>query len=118
MDMAHKKIRRNEATNALRIVTPDKAFHFYREIGQPLGAASRSLDEFATIVNGIDPSSIEFHVGRGDFEGWFKMLGDRSLADQVAALRGKDISPDELGVKLSSMVRTRLNQLHEIASSE
>jgi hypothetical protein len=102
--MAEKKIRREEAANALRTVTPDKAFHFYREIGQPLGATSKSLDEFAAIVKNIDPASIRFHVERGDFESWFRMLGDETLADQVAALRDKNISPDELRGKVSSMV--------------
>ena len=116
--MAYKNIRRDEAANALRTVTPDKAFYFYREIGQPLGAASRSLVEFAAVVKGIDTSSIRFHVERGDFESWFRMLGDRSLAGQAAALRGKNISPDELRGKVSSMVRTRVDQLHKIASSK
>lgn len=118
MRMTDKNIRRNEAANALRTVTPDRAFCFYREVGQPLGATSRSLDEFATIVKGVDPSSIRFHIERGDFENWFRMLGDRSLAGQVATLRGKDISPDELRGKLSSMVRMRVDQLHEIAGSK
>jgi hypothetical protein len=116
--MTDKNVRRRAATDALRTVTPDKAFCFYREVGQPLGAASRSLDEFATIVESVDSSSVRFHVERGDFESWFRMLGDRSLAGQVAALRGKDISPDELKRMLSSMVRTRVDQLHRIASSK
>jgi hypothetical protein len=49
-----------EGANALR--TLDKVFYFYREIGQPLGATSKSLSEFAAIVKGIDPASIRFHV--------------------------------------------------------
>jgi len=115
--MADKNIRRDEAANALRSVMPDEAFYFYREIGQPTGATSKSLDEFATIVKGIDPSSVSFHVERGDFDSWFRMLGDKPLADQVATLRGMNISPDELRGKVSSMVRTRVDQLHEIAGT-
>jgi hypothetical protein len=115
--MVDKNIRRDEAANALRSVTPDKAFYFYRENGHPLDATSKSLDEFATIVKGIDPSSVRFHVERGDFDSWFRMLGDKPLADQVAALRGMNISPDELRGKVSSMVRTRVDQLHEIAGT-
>ena len=117
MQMADKNIRRDEAVNALRSVALDKAFYFYREIGHPLGTTSKSLDELATIVKSIDPYSVRFHVERGDFENWFKMLGDKSLAAQVAALRGKNISPDELRGKVSSMVRTRVDQLHEIAGT-
>jgi len=113
-----KKTRRDEAVNLLRTVTLDKAFHFYREIGQPLGATPRSLAEFVTVVKGVDPSSIKFHVERGDFESWFRMLGDKSLAGQVAALRGKNISPDELGGRVSSMLMTRVDQLRKIVCSK
>jgi hypothetical protein len=116
--MANKNVRRDEAANALRTVARDKAFYFYREIGQPIGANARSLDEFAAVVEGIDLSSIRFHVERGDFEIWFRMLGDKSLASQVAALRGNTISPDELRGRVNSMVGARVDQLHRIASSK
>ncbi len=66
----------------------------------------------------IEPSSIRFHVEEGEFENWFRMLGDKSLAGQVAALRGKNISPDKLRDKVSSMVNKRVDQLHKIADSK
>jgi hypothetical protein len=116
--MADKNTRRNEAASSLKIVTPDKAFNFYRDIGQPLGVSSRSLAEFAAAVKGIDPSSIRFHVERGDFESWFRMLGDKSLAGQVAELRGKSIPPVELRTRLNSMVRTRIDQLQKMTVSK
>lgn len=115
--MSVKKIRRDEAANTLRTLPPDKAFHFYREIGQPLGVTAKNLGEFAMVVKGIDPSSAKFHVERGDFEGWFRMLGDKSLTDQVATLRGKNISPEELRAKLSSAVKLRVDQLQKTAES-
>jgi hypothetical protein len=116
--MTNTKTKRDQAADTLRTVTPDKAFYFYRAIGLPIGATSKSLGEFATIVKGVDPSSIRFHVERGDFESWFRMLGEKSLASQVAALRGKKISPDELRVKLSSIVGGRVDQLHVVAASK
>ena len=112
------KVGKDEATNVLRTVAPDKAFTFYKDEGQPLGVTSKSLDELAASAKSIDQSSIKFHVERGDFEGWFTMLGDKSLAGQVAALRGKNISPDELREKVSSMVSRRVDQLHKIAGSK
>jgi hypothetical protein len=112
-----RKIRRDAAVNTLRTLMPDEAFHFYREIGQSLGVTAKNLREFATVVKGIDPSSAKFHVERGDFEGWFRMLGDKSLTDQVAAWRGKNISPEELRAKLSSAVKLRADQLQKIAES-
>ena len=113
--MANNHIKRDQAADTLRTVTPDKAFYFYRAEGQPLGAASRSFSEFAATVKGIDPASVRFHVERGDFESWFRMLGDKSLAGQVAALRSKKISPDELRAKVSSTVRSRVSELQKIA---
>jgi len=113
--MAGKNARRSEEVDALRAVTPDKAFYFYGEIGQPLGLTAKSLGDFAAVVKGIDPASVRFHVERGDFESWFRMLGDKSLAGQVAALRSKKISPDELRAKVSSTVRSRVSELQKIA---
>lgn len=109
--MSARKNRKNEAANTLRTLTPDKAFHFYREIGQPLDVTAKSLGEFAKVVKDIDPSSVKLHVERGDFESWFKMLGDKSLADKVAELRGKNAPPEELRTELSSTVKLRVEQL-------
>lgn len=118
INVSFRKIRRHEAANLLRTVTLDKAFRFYGEVGQPLGATAKSLSEFAAAVKGVDSSSVKFHVERGDFESWFKMLGDKSLADQVAAMRGRNMSPDELRGKVSSTVETRVEELRKIASSK
>jgi hypothetical protein len=43
------------------------------------------------------------------------MLGDKSLAGQVAVLRSKNISPDELKERVSSIVNMRVAQLQKIA---
>jgi len=110
-------LTKDEAARVLRTVTPDEAFYFYKGVQQPLGSSSKNLAEFSDTVKNIDPSSVKFHLEREDFQSWFKMLGDQSLASQVASLRGKNIYPDELREKVSSMVRTRIDQLHEIASS-
>jgi hypothetical protein len=115
MHMADKNLRKDETADALRTVTSDEAFYFYVEVGRPLGVNSRSLDEFVAVVRGIDPSSVRFHVERGDFESWFRLLGDKSLAGQVAALRGKKISPQELRGKVSLMVSARVDELHKIS---
>jgi len=116
--MATSHITREQAVNELRTLTPDKAFYFYKAIGQPLGTTSKSFSEFATVVKGVDPSSVRFHIERGDFEGWFKMLGDKLLANQVAALRGENLTPDKLRGKVSSIVGTRVDELQKIASSK
>jgi hypothetical protein len=66
--MANNHIKRDQAVDTLRTVTPDKAFYFYKAIGQPLGPTSRSFSEFAATVKGIDPASVRFHVERGDLK--------------------------------------------------
>jgi hypothetical protein len=113
-----KKVERDEADKILRTVSPDDAFTFYRDYGQPLGVTSKSLDELAANVKSIEPSSVKFHVEEGDFENWFTMLGDKMLASQVAALRDKKISPDKLRNKVNAMVNKRVEQLHKIDSSK
>ena len=113
-----RKVGSDEAANALRTVTPDKAFAFYDAVGKPLGVTSKSLDEFAASVKGVDPTSVKFHLEKGDFESWFAMLGDKPLAGQVAALRGKDIPPDKLREKVSEMVGKRVGRLHKIAGAK
>ncbi|HVB95886.1 MAG TPA: plasma-membrane proton-efflux P-type ATPase, partial [Nitrososphaerales archaeon] len=110
-----KKVGKDEAANALRTVTPDKAFTFYDAVGKPLGVTSKSLDEFAASVKSVDPTSVKFHLEKGDFEGWFAMLGDKSLAGQVAKLRGKDTPPDKLRERVGSIVGKRVEELHKIA---
>jgi hypothetical protein len=116
--MSNKNSRREERADALRIVAPEEAFYFYVEIGRPLGVASRSLDEFVLVVKNVDPASVKFHVERGDFESWFRLLGDKSLPGQVAALRGANTPPEELRGKLSSMVSTRVGELHKTSGSK
>jgi hypothetical protein len=46
------------------------------------------------------------------------MLGDKSLASQVAALRGKNLSPEVLRGKVNSIVATRVDQLLRVAGSK
>lgn len=115
--MSDRRPSRDDATRMLRAVTPDKAFYFYKGIGQPLGSTSKSLVEFADIVKEIDPSSVQFHLERRDFEIWFRMLGDQSLASQVGSLRGKNTSAGELRARVSSIVSSRVSQLRKIAGS-
>lgn len=113
--MSGKRPSRDEAAKILRTVTPEKAFYFYRGIGQPLGSVSKSLVEFADMVKEVDSSSVRFHLERGDFEIWFRMLGDQSLASQVGSLRGRNVSAEELRARVSSTVGTRVSQLQRTA---
>jgi hypothetical protein len=102
-------------SNILRSVPPQNAFYFYRAIGAPTGAAARNLPDFLGIINTIDITSLQFHLSRGDFENWIKMLGDNTLAKQIGDLRGKKLLGEDLRSQLADMVKSRLNSLQKIS---
>jgi len=108
------KILKNVASNILRSVPPQNAFYFYRAIGAPTGAAARNLPDFLGILNTIDLTSLQFHLGRGDFENWLKMLGDDTLAKQVATLKERKLRGEDLRVQLVDIVQVRLASLKKI----
>ena len=106
-----KRILRGITPNILRSVPPQNAFYFYRAIGSPTGAAARNLPDFLGIINTIDVNSLQFHLGRGDFENWVTMLGDDTLAKRLAGLREKRLSGEDLRHELVNTVRSRLQAL-------
>ena len=112
--MAEMQLSKSEAMRLLEAVAPEKAFYFYRDAGQPLDKSSKSLTEFADTVKEIDSASVKFHLERGDFENWFKMLGDGILPGQLAGLRGKNRAAEDLRIEVSSRVRSRVSQLQRV----
>jgi len=111
--LPQSKILRDVASNILRSVPPQNAFYFYRAIGAPTGAAARNLSDFLGLLNSIDVASLQFHLGRGDFENWIKMLGDNTLAKQVSALKENKLRGEELRLGLVDTVKTRLETLQK-----
>lgn len=105
------KIVKGVASNILRSVPPQNAFFFYRAIGAPTGAVARNLSDFLGVINTIDVASLQFHISRGDFENWIKMLGDDTLARQVANLKEKRLRGEELRLQLTETVKDRLDSL-------
>ena len=101
------------AANILRSVPPQNAFFFYRALGAPTGAAARNVTDFLGIINTIDITSLQFHLGRGDFENWIKMLGDNTLAQQLAGLKEKKLRGEDLRAQLSETVKSRLDTLQK-----
>ncbi len=107
------KTLRVVASNILRNVPPQNAFYFYRAIATPTGAAARNLPDFLGVLNTIDVTSLQFHLGRGDFENWLKMLGDDTLAKQISALRERKLRGEDLRIQLVDAVQTRLDSLQK-----
>src|SRR6266540_1414667 len=104
---------KNAASNILRSVPPQNAFYFYRAMDAPTGAAARSLPDLLGIVNTIDITSLQFHLGRGDFENWVKMLGDNMLAKQLAGLKEKKLRGEQLRSELVGTLKSRLDTLQK-----
>jgi len=111
------EVEPEEATKILMEVPYDRAFHFYTDIGVPIGLAARSLKEFMLVIQTVDSRSIEFHILRGDFEKWIIMLGDRSLARQVGRFRKLGLKADALRARLLETVTARYEVLKASAQS-
>jgi len=112
-EIVPSKILSNATANILRSVPPQNAFYFYRAMGAPTGAAARNLPDFLGILNTIDITSLQFHLGRGDFENWVKMLGDNTLAKQLAGLKEKKLRGEDLRLQLVDTVKARLGSLQK-----
>jgi hypothetical protein len=95
----------------------DKAFHFYCGMGKPLNIYAHDLQDFCNKVGKVGIESLQFHLNRGDFEAWFKSLGDLELAKKVLLLRESKVTEEELSVKLREIVESRCKLLSKIAGN-
>ena len=59
--------------------------------------------------------SVQFHMNRGDFETWFKGLGDAELAKKIADLKEKNVVGEELRSQLHEIVEQRYIELAKLA---
>jgi alpha-amylase len=107
------KSQKENAANILRSVPSQNAFYFYKSIGTPTGSMARSLAEFLGVLGNAETASLQFHLERRDFEKWVKMLGDDTLATELASLRKKGLREEQLRELLVFSVRSRINQLQK-----
>jgi len=112
------KLTKEKAEALLRRLPPDKAFHFYVEIGRSLGIYADSLQSFCETLQTIDARAVEFHLSRGDFEAWVIGLGDIELARKITLIKGMGLQPEELKQKLYETIRERCEELAKAAKSE
>jgi hypothetical protein len=110
-----KKVVPDKATalRVLRTLNQREAFHFFRDVGQPLGKSSASLGDFCDMLRVVDIKSVNFHQKRGDFEKWIReILGDVELAKRIGKLGGQ-VQGEALRNELCQTVKTRLSELKE-----
>jgi hypothetical protein len=108
------EITKEKATTILGKTEHDKAFHFYAGIGKPLNVYANDLLEFCDKVNQVLLDSVEFHLNRGDFEAWFKSLGDAELAKIISLLKGKNMTAEEMRSRTRELVENRCVVLSKI----
>lgn len=69
------------------------------------------MKEFGALLKTVESSSLEFHLGRGDFEKWILMLGDGDLVKSIGRVREKGLGGVKLRAELVRVVQTRVRQL-------
>lgn len=86
-----------KALKAAEAVQENLKFQFYVALGQPLNVSAGSIKEFFEAVATVDAASLEFHVGRDDFENWFRnAAGDAAFAEALAKLKNSNPRGEEL----------------------
>ena len=106
---------KEKANSILAYAPHNKAFAFYLDIDKPLNQHAHSLRDFVNKIQKIDLLSIQFHINRGDFEAWFKGLGDVELAKKIALLKQKNVMGEELRKQLCDIVEQRYIALAKLA---
>jgi DNA-binding PadR family transcriptional regulator len=109
------EINGENAKTILASMPQEKAFYFYAGLGKPLSLHAQSLQDFRDKILQADLDAIEFHKSRGDFEAWFKGIGDAELAKKTALLKEKNMSSEELRKRLHDIVAKRCMVLASLA---
>jgi hypothetical protein len=103
-------IKLYKSGNATSDIAAERKFYFYTDVGVYTNRCVSDLKAFYDTLEDVDVKSIEFHMGRGDFEKWIKFLGDNTLARNVAKVGKKGINGEDLRVQLRNAVKKRLGR--------
>ena len=110
------KVDQKFASNILRPVSVENAFHFYYGLNQHSGVYADSLKDFVDKIQQVDVKSIEFHVPRKDFELWIRSLGDLELSKKLGLLRMRNLSGENLRKTLYETINSRCEELAKLAA--
>ena len=106
---------KEKAAAILAYAPHDKEFNFYVTVGKPLSLHAHNLRDFANKLDRADVASVEFHLQRGDFEAWFKGIGDEELTKKVALLKKRNLVGEELRKQLRGIVEQRYLELAKLS---
>ena len=115
MSSFHEKVAENlsgrdqAAAHLLRIVPPDRAFHFYED-GIYVNLSAHSLEELRDVLPFASDRSLLFHVACKHFEKWVRFaIGDDELADEISMIEGKNVA--DLKQRLHNVIEQRILKL-------
>ena len=106
---------KEKAAAILAYAPHDKAFNFYVTVGKPLSLHAHNLRDFTHKLDKADIASVEFHMQRGDFEAWFKGLGDEELVKKTALLKKKNFIGEDMRKQLRNVVELRYLELAKLS---
>jgi hypothetical protein len=109
------EITKEKAASILAYAPHDKAFNFYATFGKPLSIHAHSLKDFANKLDRADIASVDFHMQRGDFEAWFRGLGDEELAKKTVLLKKRIPVGEDLRKQLHTIVELRYLDLVKLS---
>jgi hypothetical protein len=96
------------AIKAVAALPENLRFEFYFALGQPACLSVGSIKEFHEAAGKVDVVSLEFHLGRGDFENWFRIaVGDLSLADDFAKIQKTELKGEDLKTAISEALEAK-----------
>jgi len=97
------------SAHLLRIVPPDRAFHFHED-GVYINLSAHSLEELRDVLPLASDKSILFHVACKHFERWIRFtIGDDSLADRILTIESKTAT--DLRSRLHDTIKRRISEL-------
>lgn len=109
------EITKEKATQILAYAPHDKSFNFYKSVDNPLGVHAHNVRDFTVKIDKVDLASLEFHLKRGDFEAWFKSLGDEELVKKMALLKKRGLTGEHLREHLHEAVDMHFHELAVLA---
>lgn len=89
-----------------------KRFYFHDAAGRYLGRTAASLWEFREALTELPLESLQYHLGRGDFERWLReVFHDDKLAHSVQKLQHRHLKEELLRRALLKVVVDRYEEL-------
>ncbi len=100
------RVEEGATVDGIMAVPRDKSFYFDTGLGQYSGVLASSIGEFLKALKIVPLESLEYHIGRRDFEKWSKdVLGSIQVADNIRTLRRSQIKGEELRLQLIDVVK-------------